>query len=145
MLMPVQLDGNGVEVLSRCQCLELLGRAAVGRVVVTDKALPAAFPVSYALLDDDVVFLTSTGSKLEAAALEAVVAFQVDEVDVVRRGGWSVLVQGPAGPIVDPGELARARALPLELWAPFEGTGFVRVRSAVVSGRRLLPRGADVE
>ena len=138
----MQLDRNGLEVLSRPECLRLLAQSRVGRVVVTDRALPAAFPVNFALLDEDVVFLTTSGSKLEAAEGEEVMAFEVDDIDPVVQSGWSVLVQGLACVISDPDELARARALGLEPWAPGARCQFVRIRCELVSGRRLHPRAA---
>jgi nitroimidazol reductase NimA-like FMN-containing flavoprotein (pyridoxamine 5'-phosphate oxidase superfamily) len=136
----MQLDRNGLEVLSRGECLQLLAQSRVGRVVVTDRALPAAFPVNFALLDEDVVFLTTAGSKLEAAEGEEVMAFEVDDIDPANQSGWSVLVQGLASVIDDPEELAEARTLGLEPWAPAARFQFVRIRAELVSGRRLLPR-----
>ena len=136
----MQLDRNGLEVLPRDECLLLLGASRVGRVVVTDRALPAAFPVNYALLDDDVVFLTTAGSKLAAAEDGEVMAFEVDEIEPALRSGWSVLVQGLASVITDPDELRRARALGLEPWTPGSPRQFVRITSELVSGRRILPR-----
>jgi nitroimidazol reductase NimA-like FMN-containing flavoprotein (pyridoxamine 5'-phosphate oxidase superfamily) len=138
----MQLDRNGLEVLPRAECLRLLARTRVGRVVVTDRALPAAFPVNFALLDEDVVFQTTAGSKLEAAEGEEVMAFEADDIDPVHQAGWSVLVQGLASVLTDPDELARARALGLEPWAPGARFQFVRIRAELVSGRRLLPRAA---
>lgn len=137
----MELDRNGLQVLSREECLRLLAGSVVGRVVVTDKALPAAFPVNFALLDGDVVFLTSHGSKLDAVTTEQVVAFEVDEIDPRSQSGWSVLIQGWAGLIVQPEDLERARALGLRPWAPLQPSHFVRIRSELLSGRRLLPPG----
>ena len=140
----MQLDRNGLEVLSRAECLRLLAESRVGRVVVTDRALPAAFPVNFALLDGDVVFMTTAGSKLEAAEGEEVMAFEADDIDPVHHSGWSVLIQGLARVISDPDELAHARALRLEPWAPGAQFQFVRIRAELVSGRRLLPQAAAV-
>ncbi|MGH9265970.1 MAG: pyridoxamine 5'-phosphate oxidase family protein [Acidimicrobiales bacterium] len=137
----MELDRNGLEVLSREECLQLLAGSVVGRVVVTDRALPAAFPVNFTLFDDDVVFLSSEGSKLEAVSTGQVVAFEVDEIDPRSQTGWSVLIQGWAGLIEDPEELERARALGLQPWAPRPPGQFVRIRAELVSGRRLLPPG----
>jgi len=134
----MEVDRTGMEVLPRAECLSLLRGSLVGRVVVTDRALPAAFPVNFALLGDDVVFRTTAGSKLEAASTGAVVAFEVDDLDPVRQTGWSVLIQGRAGLVEDPIDLARAGALPFQPWAPGRRLEFVRVRSELVSGRRLL-------
>lgn len=138
----MQLDRNGLEVLGRDDCLALLARCPVGRVVVTEQALPAAFPVNYALLGEDVVFRTRAGSKLEAASAEAVVAFEADEIDPVGETGWSVLIQGWAGLIVDAAELARVDALRVRPWAPGPDFHYVRIRSEIVSGRRVLPTTA---
>jgi uncharacterized protein len=135
----VNKDRNGLGILSRAECLELLDTSLVGRVVFTERALPAALPVNFALLGEDVVFRTATGGKLAAALAKAVVAFEVDDVDATLRTGWSVLVQGWAGLLTRPDDLARAHALSLQSWAPGERSHFVRIRSEIVSGRRLIP------
>ena len=134
----MEVDRTGLEVLARDECMRLLRGSLVGRVIVSDRALPAAFPVNFAVLDDDVVFRTTAGSKLEAASVRAVVAFEVDDLDPLAQSGWSVLVQGLAGLIADPVDMARAQALPLHLWAPGQRVEFLRIRSEIVSGRRLL-------
>ena len=140
----MQLDRNGLEVLSPEECLRLLAASRVGRVVVNDRALPAAFPVNFAVLDDDVVFLTTAGSKLEAAEEEEVMAFEADEIEPALRSGWSVLVQGLASVITDPDELRRARLLALESWTPGGQGQYVRITSELISGRRILPRPSVV-
>ncbi|HTJ76877.1 MAG TPA: pyridoxamine 5'-phosphate oxidase family protein [Acidimicrobiales bacterium] len=140
----MELDRNGLEILPRAECLRLLTRIPVGRVVVTDKALPAAFPVNFALLHEDVVFMSTGGAKLAAASSDEVVAFQADEIDALAHTGWSVLIRGWARRIVDPEELAQARSLGLQRWAPRrseEQFHFVRIRSELVSGRRLVAPG----
>lgn len=133
----MEIDHQGLGVLTRGQCLRLLSGIRIGRVVVSLGALPAAFPVNFALLDDDVVFRTATGTKLSAALDEAVVAFQGDRIDPIRCSGWSVLLQGPASIVTAPEELERARTLRIRPWAPGDRPHFVRIRSEVVSGRRL--------
>ena len=138
MVSRMEVDRTGLEVLARDECLRLLRGSLVGRVIVTDRALPAAFPVNFAVLDDDVVFRTTAGSKLEAASAQAVVAFEVDDLDPVGQSGWSVLVQDLAGLVAGPVDLARAHALPLHPWAPGQRLEFVPIRSEIVSGRRLL-------
>ena len=135
----MQSHRNSPDVLSRDECLRLLGRTRIGRVVVTDRALPAVFPVTFAVVDEDVVFATATGSRLESAAADAVVAFEADDIDPRSQSGWSVLVQGPANRIVDPDGFAAASTLLLSAWGPGKEVAFVRIRSELVSGRRLLP------
>lgn len=133
-----------MHVLSRARCLELLGGGSVGRVVFTQRALPTALPVNYALLGDDVVFRTATGSKLSMALARSVVAFQADDIDPVSRTGWSVLVQGWATLLTRPDAVARARALPIHSWAPGDRWHFVHIRSEFVSGHELAPVVGDV-
>lgn len=134
----MDLDRNGLMVLPRGQCLRLLRRTRVGRVVVNVDGIPAAFPVNFALLDDDVVFRTAPGTKFVAALEGAVVGFQVDRIDPVFESGWSVLIQGPSAVLEDEDDLARARRLHLRTWAPGQRPHFVRIRSESVSGRRFL-------
>lgn len=134
----MDLDRNGMMVLSRGQCLRLLRRTRVGRVVVTIDGVPAAFPVNFALLDDDIVFRTGPGTKLSAALDGATVGFEVDRIDPVFESGWSVLIQGPSAVMTDDDELLKARRLHLRTWAPGQRPHFVRIRSESVSGRRFL-------
>jgi hypothetical protein len=67
----------------------------------------------------------------------AVVGFEVDEIDPIDHTGWSVLVVGPAGEVVDADELVAVDRLPLRPWGPVELGHVVRIRSELVSGRRL--------
>jgi hypothetical protein len=133
----MDFDRNGLELLAVEECLHLLGTRAIGRVLVSVQALPAAFPVNFALLGDDVVVRTNSGTKLDAAMRSAVVGFEVDEIDPVDHTGWSVLVVGPAQEVVDPAELAAVDRLPLRPWGPVEPDHVMRIRSELVSGRRL--------
>jgi hypothetical protein len=135
-------DRNGMLTLSRDECLRHLGRSGVGRVAVCVGALPAIFPVSYALGGEDVVFRTTPGSKLAAATRNAVVAFEVDHSDRTFHTGWSVMVVGPAREITDPVELADTDRLPLRRWARAGGPEFtVCIRADLVSGRELVNHG----
>ncbi|MEW6470825.1 MAG: pyridoxamine 5'-phosphate oxidase family protein [Actinomycetota bacterium] len=131
------LIDNRLEVLSAEECHDLLRRNTVGRVGVSFAALPAIFPVNYAVLDGDVVFLTGDGTKLRAALAQAVVVFEVDDFDATVPSGWSVMAVGVAHEITDPAELAAARKLRLRPFAGGDRTHFVRVHPELVSGRRI--------
>jgi hypothetical protein len=137
--LAMELDRNGLEELERDECLRLLGQRHVGRVGVTVRALPVVLPVNFAVLGDDVVFRTDRGAKLDAALHHAVVAFEVDSFDTFDHTGWSVLVTGVADPITDPGELEAARRLPLRPWAGGNPDNYVKIRSQLVTGRRVRP------
>lgn len=119
------------------ECALLLAAGSVGRVGVSLSALPVVLPVNYAMLDGDIVIRTGAGTKLDAALRGAVVAFEIDSIDPVYHEGWSVMVQGRAHEVVDPDELERARALPLEPWAAGIRDRFVRIVTERMSGRRI--------
>jgi nitroimidazol reductase NimA-like FMN-containing flavoprotein (pyridoxamine 5'-phosphate oxidase superfamily) len=133
-----QFDRNGLEILSRAECLQLLAGARVGRVGLSVGALPAVLPVNFALVDDAIVLRTAAGSKLDAALVNAVVAFEVDSIDPLYHTGWSVLVQGVASEVMDPAERERLLAAPLRPWADHDRDRFVRICLDLVSGRRLV-------
>lgn len=123
----------------RAECFEHLGGRGVGRLAATIGALPTIFPVSYAVLDGDVVFRAATGSKLASAVRDTVVAFQVDDADRFSHNGWSIVVVGRACEITDPVEIALAEHLPLTMGPGDRGAGaFVRLRADLVSGQRFV-------
>jgi nitroimidazol reductase NimA-like FMN-containing flavoprotein (pyridoxamine 5'-phosphate oxidase superfamily) len=130
-------DSGGLEILTERECRDLLVGASLGRIVFTDRALPAIQPVSFALCDGDVVIRTSAGSKLAAAARNAVVAFEADQFDTSIRTGWSVVVIGHARVVAENGELTRLRGLSLHAWAPDERDYYIAITPEMISGRRL--------
>lgn len=139
--MPAQVDVNGLEILSRSECLELMAGQPVGRIGTSLRSLPAVLPVSFIVDGDSIVFRTGAGTKFYAAIRNAVVAFEVDDFDPEHLTGWSVLIVGQAREITDPAELEAARRLPLESWIPGDLDRYVRVTAAHVSGRRIVPNG----
>lgn len=130
------LDHGGLEILDSEECRSLLAATPLGRIVFTDRALPAVQPVNYIVADGDVVIRTSPASKLATAASDAIVAFEIDDFDAASRTGWSVVVIGRARAATDPAELAALRALPLRSWAPGERDHFIRIHPQLISGRR---------
>jgi nitroimidazol reductase NimA-like FMN-containing flavoprotein (pyridoxamine 5'-phosphate oxidase superfamily) len=123
--------------LDRQECLELLGRAAVVRVVLSVDGVPVALPVNVSVLDGDIVFVTDKGSKFDAAVRGQVVSVEADDVDPIYHTGWSVLVTGVAQLVTEPPDIERAAPLALGAWAPGPHPFLVRVPSTVVSGRRI--------
>lgn len=131
-----------LEVLSSEECLALAASMPIGRIVFTDRALPAVQPVNFLIHDGSVIIRTAHGSKLAAATRNAVVAFEVDEFDRQARTGWSVTLVGRAQSIRDPAEVEVLARLPLRAWAPGDRDRFIRIRPEHVSGSRL-PAVAD--
>lgn len=133
----MSVDRNGLELLSREECVALLSRHTLGRVGVSIAALPVVLAVHYGVFEGDVVFRTVEGTKLTGAVTNAVVAFEVDDIDG-RGTGWSVLVIGRAEIVDDPVERAAAEDVIPESWLPVVPGYVVRVRADVVSGRRIV-------
>lgn len=134
---------RGLEVLTRDQCVALLGGKSLGRVGVTLAALPAILPVNYVVRGGFVYFRTGEGTKLAAAVDRTVVAFEVDDSDPAEHTGWSVLVVGRSE-VVPAEELADLGALPVRPWPAGDRSHLVRVSMEKVSGRRVrhdLPSG----
>jgi nitroimidazol reductase NimA-like FMN-containing flavoprotein (pyridoxamine 5'-phosphate oxidase superfamily) len=123
--------------LDRAQCLELLSGIRIARVVLSINCIPVALPVNVSILDEDVVFCTDSGSKLTAAVEGQVVSVEADDIDLMYRTGWSVLVTGIAQLVTDPAEIERASSR-LQPWAPGPHPFLVKVHSTLISGRRLM-------
>jgi uncharacterized protein len=131
-------DTNGLEVLTPQDCLSLLGSARIGRIAYTDQALPAVQPVTFVIDNDSVLVRTGDGAQLASAARNAVVAFQVDELDPDSRRGWAVMVVGYAHEVTDPDELHRVEQLPLRAWFTTDHDHFIRISIELIDGRRLI-------
>ncbi len=132
------LIDDGLELLTEAQCAELLASGTVGRVGVTIHGLPVIMPVNYAVVDGDIVFRTSEGTKLQAATKRAVVAFEVDAHDADAGSGWSVLVIGRSASIVDEDERAALEAHGITPAAGGDRSAYVRIRAEMITGRRIV-------
>ena len=132
----------GLIELDQAECLRLLTRSMIGRVVFTDSALPAAQPVTYLLDEEEVVFRTGGGSKLAAATRNAVVAFQVDEIDPSTRTGWTVLGVGEAYEVIVPERLADLAGRMPTPWAPDRTAHTIAIPLQRLTGRRLVAPAA---
>ncbi|MEU1269820.1 pyridoxamine 5'-phosphate oxidase family protein [Streptomyces sp. NPDC005799] len=130
---------DGFRELERPECLRLLAKVPVGRIVHTRQALPAVLPVNFTLDGDGAVLLrTSAASELARAVDGVVVAFEVDEVDAATHSGWSVVVTGPAMVVTDPAEHERLIRTGPRSWVPSPQEVFVRIEPELVTGRELV-------
>ncbi|MFH8447722.1 pyridoxamine 5'-phosphate oxidase family protein [Streptomyces fungicidicus] len=131
---------DGFRELGRQECLRLMARVPVGRIVFTRRALPAVLPVNFRLDADGAVLLrTAADSELVRAVDGAVVAFEADDIDPARQAGWSVVVTGPARVVTDTAERRRLAVAGPVSWAPSAREVFIRVESELVTGRELVP------
>lgn len=90
----MELDRNGLRILSTAECTEFLATARLGRVALTFKALPTIKPVLYELEGSTITFYASGGLLSEAAARGDIVCFEVDFADAGDHRLWSVVVVG---------------------------------------------------
>jgi nitroimidazol reductase NimA-like FMN-containing flavoprotein (pyridoxamine 5'-phosphate oxidase superfamily) len=128
--------------LSCVESLRLLASHEVGRIVYTDGALPAVTPVNYAYDDSHIFIRTTEVSKLVSKVPNKIVAFEVDEVDVKARHGWSVVATGPCEIVTDPQKLAYVAGLNLEPWARGDRNVVLQITAAIVTGYQIARTGA---
>jgi nitroimidazol reductase NimA-like FMN-containing flavoprotein (pyridoxamine 5'-phosphate oxidase superfamily) len=100
-------------------------------------------PVNYVLYEGTIVFRTGQHSPMGEdlrtgiAQAESKVAFEVDEISVATREGWSILVQGSAHPVDSDAERVSVMRSGVEAWPGGEKELFVRVVPTRITGRRI--------
>lgn len=129
---------SGLEIVHRKECLRLLDGQKVGRLGFLVGDQPMILPVNYAVEAGVVVFRTGEGSKLDAA-VGSKVAFEVDDIDVSTRSGWSVVIQGVAEDITDSDDWFVESLRQVSTWRPGAADHYVRITPSVMSGRRVSP------
>lgn len=127
--------------LRRAESLGLLAGVRLGRIVFTERALPAIRPVNHVLADGHIIIRTHHSAALAGIAGPphgpgVIVAYEADEIDPTTHLGWSVIVTGPATLVHDPADLQRYQAM-LEPWIDQAMDHAVRIRPDLVTGYRL--------
>ena len=130
---------TGLIELPREECQQALRRTTLGRIGISQDALPLILPVNYAYDGSHIVFRTHEGGILDRACRNTIVAFEIDDFDVVSGGGWSVSVVGVAN-VLYGGDWLRALELGLNSAGASEGSVFVKITPGTISGRRVPPR-----
>ncbi|WP_350275708.1 pyridoxamine 5'-phosphate oxidase family protein [Kribbella sp. HUAS MG21] len=130
-----------VENLDRATALALLTTVGFGRVVFTQNALPAVRPVNHLLDDGQVIIRTRLSAAVTRVAGE-VVAYEADDLDAVRRLGWSVVVTGTARTVDDPVRIARLEQALLP-WVDQPMNTVIAIDTDLVTGVRFVDTSAD--
>lgn len=137
--------------VTRGEALALLARVSLGRIVFTENAMPAIRPASHLVEAGVIVARSHDGSavvggdgerdpgpgRAAGSERETVVAYQADEIDLGSRLGWSVVVTGPARPVLDPDEIERYSAV-LAPWTDAGAGQLIRVHPGIIAGYRLI-------
>ena len=133
------------EGLGEAESLRLISAGGIGRIAYTSRFGPAVLPVNYKWHDGAVVFRTARHSAMDEdlqtgiSGGDYLVAFEVDEIDVAGRQGWSVLIQGPAHHVESEAERESAAQAGVEPWPAGERELFLRIVPNRVTGRRIKP------
>jgi nitroimidazol reductase NimA-like FMN-containing flavoprotein (pyridoxamine 5'-phosphate oxidase superfamily) len=134
-----------IEELDEAESLRLISTGGIGRIAYQSRFGPAVLPVNYQWHHGAVVFRTTRHSALDEDLQTGItggdyeVAFEIDEIDAVRRQGWSVLLQGPAHHVDSEAERKSAEQAGVEPWPAGERELFVRIVPHRITGRRITP------
>lgn len=130
------VDHQGLDVLSREECEELLAQYSIGRIGFDDNGVTVILPVNYAFVAGSILFRTAAGSKLELAAAGGRASFEIDDWDAGVRSGWSVLVKGRAGEMSEAWLITLAEHFDVEPWADkIPRDHWVRIEPEEITGR----------
>src|SRR6476646_6384038 len=136
---------RGIQELDEAESLRLISAGGIGRIAYQSRFGPAVLPVNYRWHDGAVVCRTTRHSALDEDLQTGIsggdyhVAFEIDEIDLPGRQGWSVLIQGPAHHVEGETERASAEEAGVEPWPPGERELFLRIVPHRVTGRRIHP------
>ena len=136
-----------LEKLDEAECLRLISPGGIGRIAFSSRLGLSIIPVNYQLYEGTIVFRTAQDSPMGEdlrtgiAGAEFKVAFEIDQVDMAAREGWSVLIQGAAHHVDSETEREAAMQSGVQPWPVGRREHFVRIIPSRIAGRRI--RRAD--
>jgi nitroimidazol reductase NimA-like FMN-containing flavoprotein (pyridoxamine 5'-phosphate oxidase superfamily) len=132
-----------LEELDEAECLRLITRGGIGRIAYSGRYGPTVLPVNYRLYEGTIVFRTAQDSPTDEdlrtgiAHAEYKVAFEIDDIDLNAREGWSVLIQGPVHHVESDAERAAVLEAGVETWPGGDRELFLRITPSRITGRRI--------
>ena len=130
------MDTNDpVEEMTLEECWENLEAGEFGRLGFRLVDEVHVVPMNYLVDGRTLLFRTTAGNKLLAAALHSEVAFEIDWYD--DESAWSVMVRGRAHRL-DDRELHRLDAVAELPWISTQKLEAIELDPVVVTGRRFL-------
>jgi nitroimidazol reductase NimA-like FMN-containing flavoprotein (pyridoxamine 5'-phosphate oxidase superfamily) len=137
--MTNDVELEGLEVLTRTECVERLAAASVGRVGFVVARRPQVLPVNYALDDEATVVFRTTGRSILTQVVDQAVVFEVDGLDEAAKTGWSVCVHGIGREITgtDDSSVTRRQTMHLLSWAPGPRDRWFAIAAHELTGRRI--------
>jgi hypothetical protein len=124
--------------LTAAESWRLLGSVSLGRIVFTQRAMPAIRPVNHLVDNQTVIIRSHLGAAItgRAGGDGTVVCYEADDIDPVRHTGWSVIVTGMARLVRDPAAVSRYQQL-LQPWADGQMDYVIAVEPQLITGLRL--------
>ena len=126
-----------LERLTRAECRQLLPSATVGRLAVPTPNFPTVEPVSFAVVEGELVVAVRAGSAGDAVPAGTTLSFETDILDPAHRRGWSVVVSGPVENLDD--DVAAVVRPQLGPWPVADGDRLLLIRSDRITGQRIIP------
>lgn len=125
--------------LTEAESWELLAGASLGRIVFTERAMPAIRPVNHLVDDRTIIIRSHLGSALTSRASGGgtVVCYEADDLDAVRHTGWSVVATGMASLVTDPDAVEHYERV-LHPWVDGQMNYVIAVRPQIITGIRLM-------
>ena len=136
-----------MDELGEAECLQLIAPGGIGRIAYSGRFGPAVLPVNYQLHEKTIVFRTAQDSPMgedlrtDIAHAEYKVAFEIDEIDMTKREGWSVLIQGAVHHVDSEAERTAVLEAGVEPWPGGKREHFIRVIPSRITGRRIRQAG----
>lgn len=127
----------GTEVVPELACWDMLSSQSIGRVAFFHGGRVEVFPVNYALHENQILFATNPGRKLNGLA-QGEVVFEVDWIDSGSRSGWSVVIRGTARVVTEVDSAAGMIQMPWRSWAGTKDC-MVIIQPQSITGRRVAP------
>ncbi|MEV4391343.1 pyridoxamine 5'-phosphate oxidase family protein [Nonomuraea sp. NPDC049607] len=127
------------------ECLRLLRSGGVGRIAFEGRYGLTVLPVNFRMSEGAIVFRTVAGGSTDedlntgVENVEYEVAFEVDRIEELTRGGWSVLVRGSLHHVTTERERAEAESTGVEPWAGGRRQHYLKIRPTRLTGRRIAP------
>ncbi|MFD2026868.1 pyridoxamine 5'-phosphate oxidase family protein [Promicromonospora aerolata] len=131
------MDDNSQSItpMTEDECWEFLSMQPIGRLGTAVAGEPEIFPLNFAVADRAIYFHTIPGTKVAEVAVNARVAFEVDQWG--PEIAYSVLVKGTAEILETEADIAAAESTDLVSYLDDTRDTWVRITPDAVTGRRL--------
>jgi Pyridoxamine 5'-phosphate oxidase len=134
-----------VNALPRDEAMRRLGSVGLGRIVFTERALPAVRLASHVVDEGHVIVRSDKCAVIvsPSGADGTVVAYEADAIDPRSQAGWTVTVTGVAHLVDDPHQVARYREM-AGAWAAGDGNCTIRIDAELVTGFELAGKPSEL-